>query len=477
VEPKLESYLASVSVCDLHFDRGTLVLKGVHQAFVDKVFPMGPWIWDERIEALRCDACQYHAIAEQLTRSFYGQLRDGVFEGKSNSQTIFRSAAPSTNKPTILRTHQLQAVEAWMQTRRGCLVMPTGTGKTEVAIELLRRLNTTALIVAPVRDLMYQWHRRLLERTGYDAGILGDNLYRLKPITITTYDSAYIHAATVGNQFQFVIYDECHHLPGPQRSDAARMMAAPFRLGLTATIERRDGRHRLLDELIGPVVYRQEIDDVRGTIIADFDIHRIAVTLTEAEQARYDRLSRTIQLYIANRRREEPAFSWRQLCREAIDDAATRHVLAAFQQKQSMEDRAEDKLRVLEDLFCLHHGEPILVFTGTNVMAREISIRFLVPCILSHTPKHERLEYLKGLEAQTYPVLVANRVLDEGVDLPDVKVAIVLGGTSSHRQSMQRLGRILRPSPFGRGTLYEIVTRDTREVNRSRQRRRKDVDQ
>ncbi len=97
------------------------------------------------------------------------------------------------------------------------------------------------------------------------------------------------------------------------------------------------------------------------------------------------------------------------------------------------------------------------------------------PCLLSHCGKRERLDVLQGLEQGRYSAVVANRVLDEGVDLPDVKVAIVIGGSSSPRQATQRLGRILRRSRYGRGTLYEIVTRETRDVARSRRRRASDA--
>ena len=150
-------------------------------------------------------------------------------------------------------------------------------------------------------------------------------------------------------------------------------------------------------------------------------------------------------------------------------------MLRAYFAKKSIEDRAEEKLRVLEDLFRLHAGEPCMVFTGSNAMARDVSRRFLIPCLLSHCGKKERLEILQGLESGSYPALVANRVLDEGVDLPAVKVAIVIGGLGSSRQAKQRLGRILRRSGNAKAVLYEIVAADTSEVERSRQRRATDA--
>jgi superfamily II DNA or RNA helicase len=137
--------------------------------------------------------------------------------------------------------------------QRGCIIMPTGTGKTEVALAIMQRTRVPTLVVSPVRDLIYQWHRRILRTLGYDAGIIGDSIFRVQPVSVTTYDSACIHMASLGNRFGLIVFDECHHLPGPIRRDAARMSIAPARLGLTATPERSDGRHSDLSELIGPI--------------------------------------------------------------------------------------------------------------------------------------------------------------------------------------------------------------------------------
>ncbi len=129
--------------------------------------------------------------------------------------------------------------------QQGLIVMPTGTGKTEVNLESMNRTAGSTLVVSPVRDLMYQWHRRILSGLGYDAGIISDNTHNVKPVTVTTYDSACIHMQKLGDRFGLIIFDECHHLPGDLRKEAALMSAAPLRLGLTATPERADGRHTI----------------------------------------------------------------------------------------------------------------------------------------------------------------------------------------------------------------------------------------
>jgi superfamily II DNA or RNA helicase len=332
-----------------------------------------------------------------------------------------------------------------------------------------------ALIVAPVRDLMYQWHRRILRGLGYDAGILGDSQSNVRPVTVTTYASACIHMPQLGDRFELLVFDECHHLSGPLRSDSARQSTARMRLGLTATLDPGDRGRESIEALIGPVVYHLPISEVRGSSLAEYDVIRIPVALSEPERNRYDRLAEQVALYVVERRKEDPGFRWQELSAESLVDGNASNILRAFREKQGIEERAEEKLRVLEDLFRLHLGSPMIIFTGSNAMAREVSTRFLIPCLLSHCGKRERLDYLEGLRDGHYPAIVANQVLDEGVDLPEVKVAVILGGKSSTRQAKQRLGRILRRRGDSRAILYEVVTADTNEVMRSRKRRRNDA--
>jgi superfamily II DNA or RNA helicase len=450
----------------LSFSSGTLLLGPLAEKVLRRVFDPLAWIWDDRVRAWRIDAIKYSAVRERLTARHL-----------ACDDTVPRWHTVRWPKVELhaLRTEQQQAVAAWQATRRGCVVMPTGTGKTEVALTIMREAAVATLVVAPVRDLMYQWHRRILAGLGYDAGIIGDQVHRVRPISVTTYDSACIHMERFGDQFGLIVFDECHHLPGQVRRDSALLSTAPARLGLTATLERADGRHADLVELIGPTVYEVPIADARGKTLADYEVIRIPVHLSAEEQARYDALSGQVRRYMMERRKTEPDFSWEDLCAETGKTPNARRALRAYFAKKAIEDRAEEKLRVLEDLFRLHAGSPTIVFAGSNAMARDVSRRFLIPCLLSHCGKRERLEVLSGLEAETYPALVANQVLDEGVDLPACKVAVVIGGMASSKQAKQRLGRILRKSGNARATLYEIVCADTNEVRRSRQRRNNDA--
>jgi len=452
----------------LRFDRGTLLLTGIALKQAQSICGRSFWALDSRVGALRCDAVHYAAVRSALT----DRLGASLFDEVPRPQDVHWPRV----KLVKLRDSQRAALDAWTQGgNRGQIIMPTGTGKTEVALAAMARTKTATLIVAPVRDLMYQWHRRILAAFEYDAGIVGDGLSDIKAITVTTYDSAYIHMGKMGAGFGLLIFDEEHHLPGRCRREAAILSTAPMRLGLTATPERSDGLDEDLDWLIGPVVYRMPFKEAEGSALANFDLVRIPVALGEQEQATYDQCSRVIRHFIASRRKEMPGYAWRNLCKESGKDPNARHAQKAYYLKQSVENRAAEKLRVLEDIFRLHKGRQILVFAGSNDMAIEVSRRFLAPTILSHTRKRERLTVLDGFARGVFPVLVANRVLDEGVDVPEAKVAVVIGGQGSTRQAKQRLGRILRKTGNVRATLYEVVCENTKEVQRSRKRRKSDA--
>jgi len=450
----------------LDFSAGTLVLDQWSPKAIQRVFGESFWTWDERAEKWRTLALNYGAIRQILDANSFGTL-DRVAQWQN-------VVWPEIELPN-LRLEQIDAVSHWTHSKRGVVVMPTGTGKTEVALRIMADQRCSTLIVAPIRDLMYQWHRRIRQGLGYDAGIIGDSVYNVKPISVTTYDSASIHMPTFGNRFQLLIFDECHHLPGPFRGDAARMSIAPMRLGLTATLERSDGQHLQLEQLLGPVVYRLEINQVAGGSLADYEVFRIPIELNDRERVRYDTLAEQVSGYVYERRQKEPTFRWQDLCAESLNSQESSVILRAFKEKQSIEDCAEEKLRVLEDLFRLHLGTPMIVFAGSNIMARKVSSRFLIPCLLNHCGKAERIDYLDGLRDGIYPAIVANQVLDEGVDLPAVKIAVVIGGMASTRQAKQRLGRILRRRGNERAVLYEVVAKDTKDTERSRKRRKNDA--
>ena len=98
--------------------------------------------------------------------------------------------------------------------------------------------------------------------------------------------------------------------------------------------------------------------------------------------------------------------------------------------------------------------------------------KFLIPAITHKTDKAERREILKKFRDGEYKAIASSQVLDEGIDVPDASVGVIISGTGSSREFIQRLGRILRPAPGKeRAILYELVSAGTSEVRVARRRK------
>ncbi len=446
----------------IRFDRGSLRLDAPRSARLPSYF-----VWDARVHAWRTEAMRYPRVREDAA-AYRVSLDDEA--GR------FFECPPLCPALPRLRPDQKAALEAWERAGcRGVVVKPTGTGKTEIALAAIARCQVPALVVVPLRDLMYQWQRRIRLGLGFDPGVLGDGRHEVWPITVTTYDSAYIHMKEIGNRYRLIVYDEAHHLPAPTLRESAMDCLAPMRLGLTATPWRADGGDRLLEELIGPVVYEEQISDARGRTLADYTIVRVPIHLTDDEQAEFDRLSRRIRGYVASRRRASD-FDWvNDLVRHSRTDPEAKAVLRAHRRKLAITQRSAEKLRVVEDILRLHPGDPCVIFTASNRMALEVSARFLIPALTAHSDKKERSAILDLFAAGTLRALVACQVLNEGWDAPAVKVGVVLGGEGGTKEAVQRLGRLLRRSGDRRARLYEVVVQESPDVGRARRRSRTDA--
>src|SRR5262249_26264012 len=146
-----------------------------------------------------------------------------------------------------------------------------------------------------------QWHWELSQGFGGTVGLMGGGDYDIQPLTVATYDSAYIHLERWGSRLRLLGFDEGHHLPGPTSAMAAVGGSAPCRLGLTATPARADGMESVYPELIGPIVYRREIKELSGDFLAEYRTERIYVSLTADEQERYQRARDTFKRFVLER--------------------------------------------------------------------------------------------------------------------------------------------------------------------------------
>jgi superfamily II DNA or RNA helicase len=393
-----------------------------------------------------------------------------------DEQLLERYALPLAPRLALEpRSYQREALQSWLANAgRGVVVLPTGAGKTVVALMALAQAPVRTLVVVPTIELLGQWRRTLTQQGGVPAelvGVVGGGERSPGPVTVMTYDSAAMPRRGLSS-YGLLIVDEVHHLPAPTYQAIARKAAAPWRLGLSATPERADGSHLELAELIGPEVYRRlPADLARSGHIASYRERRIFVDLSPEERCRYDLLMAEYRWYLATRRaRLTRGTFFEQLIRDSARDPAARRALQAHHQARLIALNAEAKIEQVAQLLERHREEKVLVFSEYNAMVQTLSDRLALPSITYRTDAVERRLVLERFRSGRYSKLVSGRVLNEGVDLPDANVAIVVSGSSASREYIQRLGRVLRPKPR-EAALYELISRRTTEGRAARARR------
>jgi superfamily II DNA or RNA helicase len=439
---------------------GTLVLEDVDRT----VTPPAPFQWLNA--KWRCPAVHYRTVRAWLQA-----------QGIRNTIPRWQTLALGFDDGRIPHDYQLEALAAWRTAGRwGSIVLPTGAGKTFVALQAIAETAVSTLVVVPTIDLLHQWYARLESAFHTAIGVWYGQEKEAQPVTVTTYPSAWTHAETLGNLFKLLVFDEIHHLPAPSWHEIALMCAAPYRLGLTATYPdaTADGPERvaLLDELVGPVLYLKRVDDLTGEQLAEYRTERIRVDLTPAERAAYDSAYSTYTGYVREARLREShgAGWWHEFTKRSAAEAEARRAKVAELQLKEIVHQARGKLEVLDRLLREHRDQPTLIFTAHNRFAYEIARRHLIPVITHQTKAAERKAILDGFRDGTYRAIVTSKVLNEGVDVPEAKVAVVLGGSASAREYVQRLGRVLRKHGNAQAVLYEIIARKTVDERIAQQR-------
>lgn len=438
----------------LGFDKGTLLLKGTIGT------PYGKW--DSRVNCFRIKALNYRDVLAYL----------------EESHILFQDEVPQMPplenvRSTIqLRPYQQLALEKWQRAgNRGVLVLPTAAGKTYIALKAIELLKTQTLIVVPTLDLVDQWRARIKECLNVESGAVGGGENTVRMITVATYDSAYLHAAFLGNKFMLIVFDEVHHLASPSYMQIAEMYIAPYRMGLTATYERIDERHKLLPRLIGDVVYSVDVEELSGKHLAPFTYEKRYVGLSPEEQAIYNQEMSKFKNYLKKKRiiMKSPKDFQRFIMITGRDPEA-RKALLSRNRALKVALNSQEKIKTLAELLSAHPREKTLIFTLHTDLVYATSRAFLIPAITYLTPKEERREILENFRKGNYHTIVTSQVLDEGVDVPDATVGYILSGTGSARAYIQRLGRLLRKVEGKQARLVEIISKETMEVRMSHRR-------
>jgi superfamily II DNA or RNA helicase len=386
-----------------------------------------------------------------------------------------RNIPPKLDAPLKLREYQEKALNEWIKKdSRGTIILPTGAGKTVIAIKAIEKMNVSTLIVAPTLVLIDQWKKELEKNFQVSIGMLGGGHEDIKPITVSTYDSASLRSRKLGNKFELLIFDEVHHLPAPSYQKIATRYLAPYRLGLTATFPREESTIELIQELIGETVYQLGIEDLSGTYLAEFKVITSRIPLNPEEKHEYDRLFNIYRNYLKQKNiRIRNSRDYMRFVQRSGRDPEARKALLARNRAMDLAMNSSTKIKTLKKILIDNPEKKTLIFTRQNKLVYRLSKEMLIPAITHKTSRKERKTILKRFQKGDYMRIVSSRVLDEGVDVPDASMGIIISGSGSNRQFIQRLGRILRKKPNKEAILYELVSSGTAETYISARRRQK----
>lgn len=320
----------------------------------------------------------------------------------------------------------------------GTIVLPCGSGKTIVGLLAMSRLQTRTLILCPNVQSVHQWMREIGEKTNIPKEMVGEysgDVKEIKPITVSTYqiltyrkpgEEEYAHFSLLRDgKWGFIIYDEVHMLPAPVFRITAELQSV-YRLGLTATLIREDGREDEVFSLVGPKRYDCPWSELaQKGFIAEAFCHEIRVPLNEDEEVKY--------------------------------------ALASKREKYRIASVNNRKLDIVDYLVKKHADDSILIIGQYIEQLEEIKKRFSWPIVTGKTGNKARDEIYQKFRTKEIRVLIVSKVANFAIDLPDCSVAIQVSGTFGSRQEeAQRLGRILRPKERS-SHFYTIITEYSEE--------------
>jgi superfamily II DNA or RNA helicase len=445
----------------LRFEAGTVLLTGGDETSGWEAFGL---TWDRRSLQWRAPAVRYRDVVMALKGAgvvFDDQAR----QYEARPFPLIKKIEP--------RQHQQLAIDAWLAGGgRGVVSLPTGAGKTVLAVMVIAKIQRSTLVVVPTIDLVRQWQAVLTGYFGEQVGALGGGSKEILPLTVATYDSALLFIESIGQKFGCIVFDECHHLPAPQNQNIALGALAPFRLGLSATVERADGKEEFIFENVGPMLYQAQIREMDANVLSAYDVVTIKVALSDEERQAYTAARQTylnfVKKYGINFNSPR---GWLDFVIKSSRLPDGKLAMQAYRNQKKMAQTATGKFRELWEILGVHDKDQVIVFTDDNALAYRIGREFVLPVLTHQTKLAERKTLLDAFRSQVLKVLVTSKVLNEGVDVPNASVGIVVSGSGGVREHVQRLGRILRHQPGKRAVLYELISEKTSEQNVNQRRR------
>jgi superfamily II DNA or RNA helicase len=366
-----------------------------------------------------------------------------------------------------LRPYQREALEEWLKRRRGVVVLPTGAGKTVIGLAAIVATRCPSLIVVYTKEQMFQWFEKIRSMTTIPQSMIGlfyGESKLLRPITIVTYQSAVRHIDAIARKFKLLIVDEAHHLPAQKFRTIATRVLAPYRLALSATPYRDDGLHEELFKLMGGIVYAKSAHELaREGYIASFIVVPVRVSMSVEERKTYRKLMDELSRY--------PTLRDLELGLE-VDPGTLGKAYRLINALRKFLATMESKLNAVERIVKLElsRGSKIIVFTEYVDYAEKIASRLHALLLTGRMSESLRIVTLSRFRSAPSAVLVTTTVGDEGLDVVDANVGIIMSTLISRRQFVQRLGRLLRPKEGKLARLYVLVARGTFEERKLREK-------
>ncbi|WP_206205238.1 DEAD/DEAH box helicase [Thermococcus sp. GR6] len=331
------------------------------------------------------------------------------------------------NENYIMRKYQQRAVKKALKEKMGVLSLPVGSGKTVVGLRIIHELDLSALIVVHTKELLYQWADKVREVLGVEPGIVGDNKWEERAVTIAMIQTLLSRGADkLQNDYAIVMFDECHRTSAAEKFyQLGLSLPQVYRFGLSATPWRRiRGEEIKIEAVVGPTIFEVRAEDlIREGFLAKprFEI----VTYESSMPSFSERYKELYEDMIMNNDERN-----RAIIRKAVELARRGH-------------------RVLIDVKRIEHGKIL-----KEMLEKEgVKAEFLS----SKSPN--RWEILEDFKEGRIPVLVST-LLKEGVDIPEISAIILAGGGKSDIMTIQTIGRALRPKKGMKAVIVDVQDDD-----------------
>ena len=343
-----------------------------------------------------------------------------------------------------LRQWQEKAFPLWWAKKRGIIKVVTGGGKTVFAIHCLTKYlkeqkDNSIFIIVPSIALLDQWYEGL-QKTFGDKDISlnggGEHLENISKITISTIDSVknIIHKFNASNTL--LIVDECHKI-GTEKRGETLTNSWHATLGLSATPERDydDNFYIIIKKILGDIIFDYDYIDAReDEVIVNFKLLYAYAAMTEDEEEKYKKFTKSIQRRAAT------------IGGNNMNDYPLKMLIF---NRARMVKNSKNRIPFGVELLQKHKRDSWIVFTENKKQAKEfnkiINKKGYKSAIYNtDLDNNEREENLNNFKSGNLNVLVSCTALDEGFDMPEADGAMILSASSSKRQRIQRMGRVLR---------------------------------